>query len=102
MESSSTLISSELDGIKNKEVKLLTELGKVQETITSEITKLKCLPTLIGQAKNEHAAFTSQAKLRYHSSKSIPGSDEEDQTQIADVDGIHLRAVEAQKALGLL
>jgi hypothetical protein len=61
----------------------------------TEMARLDCIPTLVRQAKEEYSAFTRQAKLCYSVSKSIPGSDAKDQKHIADVDGIHLQAVEA-------
>jgi hypothetical protein len=86
MESSSTLISFELNRLKLKEAELLVELQKVLEAILSEMARLECFLALIGQAKDEYLAFTRQAKLRYNISKSITYFDEDDREQIVEIE----------------
>jgi hypothetical protein len=71
--------------LKAEEEELLSELRKIQEVIQTETTKLECVSTLIRQVEEEYSIFTREAP-----SKSVPGSDAEDQQVINNVDGIHL------------
>lgn len=96
-------INQELDRLRVREAQLLEELEDVRVAINDQEQKLNQLPETVGKIREEVVLKIRQARTLHQSIKPIPGTVEDDNRIIDEIDQIHLRAVNAiQKTLGSL
>uniref|UniRef100_K3YLF6 Uncharacterized protein n=1 Tax=Setaria italica TaxID=4555 RepID=K3YLF6_SETIT len=84
-----------LKALKTERDQLILELDWVNEAIAEAQGQLNDYPIAIQEKKKELAASINQVCRQHQQVNDILGSEEEDLQLIADVDQIHLRAVQA-------
>jgi len=85
-------IRQELDQLKARRAQLQKELEDVSAAIFLKESNLTQLPKAISEKKKEMMAKYKEAKTIRSKRKAIPGSAEEDNRLIAEVDAIRLNA----------
>lgn len=88
-------IQKSIQDLKVKREILLKELEEVNRAIIEEKSCLHRLPLDIQQLKREKQEYSRQAYRLHKSIQPIPGSTDEDQKEIQEVDQIRLRAMNA-------
>lgn len=73
----------------------MQELDQVNQEITSTKNQIDTYPSAIQKKKEELIASIKQVRRQNQSISQVSGSDEEDFKLIADVQKIHLRAIDA-------
>ena len=96
-------INPEINQLRIREAQLLKELEDVRVTINEQEHKLNHLPETVGKIKEQMALKIRQTCALHQSIKPIPGTTENDDRLIDEIDQIRLRAVNTiQKTLGSL
>lgn len=86
-------IGQELDQLKARWAQLQKELEDVSAAIILKESNLTQLPKAIGEKKKEMMAKYKEAKTIHSKHKAIPGSVEEDNRLIVEVNTIRLNAL---------
>lgn len=102
MKKSSAKIVPELEQLKAKHLELEQELLRVNAAIGHHESNLAKLPDVIRQRKQEMSVKVKEGKSIRKDLENIPGTAEEDEQALADVDSIRLNAVKIiRDTLGL-
>ncbi|GJN11657.1 hypothetical protein PR202_ga29861 [Eleusine coracana subsp. coracana] len=99
LNSSRSLIVNEIDRLKAKRAALMKELGEIGNAIAEEEEKLLNLPETIANLEAEKNTHAREAYRLHKRMKPIPGTADADAQEIADVDQIRLRAMDAIRSL---
>ncbi|GJN07438.1 hypothetical protein PR202_ga25270 [Eleusine coracana subsp. coracana] len=99
LNSSRSLIVNEIDRLKAKRAALMKELGETGNAIAEEEEKLLNLPETIANLEAEKNTHAREAYRLHKRMKPIPGTADADAQEIADVDQIRLRAMDAIRSL---
>ncbi|GJM87691.1 hypothetical protein PR202_ga03669 [Eleusine coracana subsp. coracana] len=99
LNSSRSLIVNEIDRLKAKRAALMKELGEIGNAIAEEEEKLLNLPETIANLEAEKNTHARKAYRLHKRMKPIPGTVDADAQEIADVDQIRLRAMDAIRSL---
>ena len=99
LNSSCSLIVNEIDRLKANRAALMKELGEIGNAIAEEEEKLLNLPETIANLEAEKNTHAREAYRLHKRMKPIPGTADADAQEIADVDQIRLRAMDAIRSL---
>lgn len=97
-----SLLGHELTALKAREAKLIKELKQWRADISSLQGKISDLPNAVEEQRLKLNAFFKHLVSLIKTVRDIPGSIEQDQRDIDEIDHIHLHAINAiQNFLGL-
>ena len=95
LKNSSSKIKPKLNKLRVRRAELEKELQSVKATIERHESNFTRIPNAIKQKKQEMLTKVKEGNAIRISLESIPGSAEEDKQQIAEVDTIRLKALQA-------
>uniref|UniRef100_K3ZC30 Uncharacterized protein n=1 Tax=Setaria italica TaxID=4555 RepID=K3ZC30_SETIT len=94
---SSSDAEQSLKELETERDRLLQELNRINQEITTTKDWINNYPLAIQEKKKEWATFVNEACHQHHNLIKISGANKEDMKLIADVDQIRMHAIEALK-----